>query len=104
MGVHYIGECANNTLTHTLMNQITEGQLEWAAVGEVIDKVELGVGENRTTHLVTKGKENFRAELKKSFPDAKDHKSIDKFFEAMRVKSFFSYYFPHYLLCIKFKI
>ena len=70
----------------------------------MIDKVELGVGENRTTHLVTKGKENFRAELKKSFPDAKDHKSIDKFFEAMRVKSFFSYYFPHYLLCIKFKI
>ena len=98
MGVHYIGECANNTLTHTLMNQITEGQLEWTAVGEVIDKVELGVGENRTTHLVTKGKENFRAELKKSFPDAKDHKSIDKFFEAMRVKLFFFLLFSPLLI------
>ena len=86
------------------MNQITEGQLEWAAVGEVIDKVELGVGENRTTHLVTKGKENFKAELKKSFPDAKDHKSIDKFFEAMRVKLVFSFIFSTTCYALSFKI
>ncbi|XP_066923132.1 all-trans-retinol 13,14-reductase-like [Clytia hemisphaerica] len=80
VGIHYIGECANNTLTHTFVNQITEGQLEWAPVGDVIDKVELGTGKDRTTHLVTKGKDNFKAELKKSFPAPEDQKSIDQFF------------------------
>ena len=50
VGIHYIGECANNTLTHTFVNQITEGQLEWAPVGDVIDKVELG---NYVSDLLT---------------------------------------------------
>jgi len=72
-------------MTHVLIDQITEGQLQWAPVGDVIDKVELGTGEDRTTHLVVKGKENFIAELKEKFPDSKDHKSIDKFFDVMRV-------------------
>ena len=67
------------------MNQITEGQLAWQPVGDVIDKVELGVGDNRTTHLVCKGREEFRAELKKKFLDPEDHVSIDKFFDVMKV-------------------
>lgn len=79
VGIHYVGEVANNTLTHTYMNQITEGQLGFAEVNEVIDQVELGTGENRTTHRVVKGRENFKEQLKKDFPD--EHKAIDKFFK-----------------------
>lgn len=82
VGIHYIGECANNTLTHTYVNQITEGQLAWEPVGDVIDKVELGVGDDRTTHLVYKGREEFKAELKSKFPE--DHGAIDAFFDAMK--------------------
>ena len=75
-------------MTHVLINQLTEGQLEWAPVGNVIDKVELGTGEDRTTHLVVKGKDAFIAELKGKFPAAEDHKSIDEFFNVMRVSLF----------------
>lgn len=83
MGIHYIGEMANNTLTKVFMDQLTEGQLGWAEVEELIDKVELGVGDDRTTHHVVKGRDKFIAALKKDFPD--EHKAIDKFFADIKV-------------------
>ena len=54
--------------------------------------VHLGVGKDRTTHLVTKGKDRFKAELKKSFPAPEDQKSIDQFFIDMGV-SFLNFEF-----------
>ena len=74
---------ADNTLTKVYMDQLTEGQLGWAEVEELIDKVELGVGDDRTTHHVVKGRDNFTAALKKDFPD--EHKAIDKFFADIKV-------------------
>lgn len=82
VGIHYIGEVAGNTLTHNYVDQITDGQLEWAAVENVIDRVELGTGDDRTTHDVVKGKEEWKAELKSKFPG--EHDAIDKLFVAMR--------------------
>ena len=83
MGIHYVGEVTGNTLTHIYLDQITEGQLGWSPVEDVIDCVELGTADNRTTHKVPKGRDTWKNELKSKFPD--DHAAIDKYFAAMRV-------------------
>ncbi|XP_057316646.1 all-trans-retinol 13,14-reductase-like [Hydractinia symbiolongicarpus] len=82
VGIHYIGEVHGNTLTQTFIDQITEGQLGWAPVEDVIDRVELGVGDDNTSHDVLKGRENWKQELKNKFPN--EHDAIDKFFCAMK--------------------
>jgi len=82
VGIHYVGEVEGNTLTQTYIDQITEGQLGWAPVEDCIDRVELGTGDDRSTHDVLKGKENWKNELKSSFPY--DHAAIDKYFNAMK--------------------
>lgn len=87
VGIHYIGEVHGNTITQTFIDQITEGQLGWAPVEDVIDRVELGVGDDRTSHDVLKGRENWKQELKNKFPD--EHNAIDKFFSAMKVREFY---------------
>ena len=83
VGIHYVGEVTGNTLTQTYLDQITEGQLGWAPVNDIIDRVELGTGDDRTTHDVWKGRDAWKSELKNKFPE--DHVAIDKFFSAMKV-------------------
>ena len=78
-----MGEVTGNTLTQTYLDQITEGQLGWSPVEDVIDCVELGTGDSRTSHKVVKGKDAWKNELKKSFPD--EHEAIEKYFAAMKV-------------------
>lgn len=81
-----MGEVEGNTLTHTFVDQITDAQLGWSPVEDCIDRVELGTGEDRTTHDVLKGKDMWKNELKSKFPN--DHVAIDKFFQGMKVCKF----------------
>lgn len=76
---------SGNTVTHTLVNQISAGQIGWEPVSDIIDRLELGTGSERTTHNVCKGKDVWKAELKDKFQTEKDHSAIDRFFEDMRV-------------------
>jgi len=82
VGIHYVGEVANNTITQTLVDQISDGQIGWAPVEDVIDQVELGVGDERSTHRILKGRDVWKGELKKDFPD--EHVAIEKFFKVMK--------------------
>jgi len=82
VGIHYVGEVTGNTLTQVYIDQITEGQLAWSPVNDVIDRVELGSGEDRITCDVAKGRDVWKNNLKVKFPQ--EHAGIDKFFTAMK--------------------
>ena len=76
VGVHYIGDVNRpNTLLAQMFKYIGDGSLEWADMGEVYDKIIFG----KDVYNFVKGPENFKNELKKSFPEAKDQKSIDDY-------------------------
>jgi all-trans-retinol 13,14-reductase len=84
VGVHYIGDIGDDgkqTMTKTLVDQITDGQLEWAPLEDAYDVVSIGMGEENRRYPVATYVENWKALLKKQFPD--DHKGIDEFFKLM---------------------
>ena len=39
VGIHYIGEMRNNTVSRLLVNQMTEGQLVWEDLDDEMDVV-----------------------------------------------------------------
>jgi all-trans-retinol 13,14-reductase len=79
VGLHYIGEIQNEeTMLRRAFDQITDGQLKWAAMPDVYDRVVIG---NRTYDFVS-GVERFRARLKDYFPQ--DSAAIDGYIAAVQ--------------------
>ena len=60
------------TLNKTLLDQISNGQIEWAPLEQDYDIVQIGYDEDSRTYPVTTGMEPWRNMLKKQFPD--EHK------------------------------
>jgi len=76
VGVHYIGEASDpRGMTSRLFDFITDGELEWADMGDVYDRIILG----ENSYDLVKGFENFRAQLHEYFPGDKD--AIDAYLE-----------------------
>ena len=73
VGVHYIGEMGRKSAGRRLFDFISAGQLQWAAMDKVYDRIVLG---DETFDFVT-GKDNFTASLKQQFPN--DHQAIDRY-------------------------
>jgi all-trans-retinol 13,14-reductase len=42
VGIHYIGEMSKDKINRTLVDQITEGQVEWEKLDEEFDVVSIG--------------------------------------------------------------
>jgi len=85
VGIHYVGEMGSQTINKVLVDQITEGQLEWAPLQDNYDTVSIGYGdENRQYEIVT-GSDNWRKLLKTQFPD--EVEAIDKYFQLMEACS-----------------
>ncbi|XP_065661466.1 all-trans-retinol 13,14-reductase isoform X1 [Hydra vulgaris] len=82
VGIHYVGEVGGDTLTKVYVDQITDGQLKWAPVNDVIDFVEFNqINGKRTTHRILKGSA-WKKELMQTFPN--EHDAINKYFDAMK--------------------
>jgi len=75
VGVHYIGDMGIKTAGRSLFDFITKGQLQWAEMDPVYDRIILG----EESFDFVAGKEQFKTELKKSFPDEAD--AIEKYVE-----------------------
>jgi phytoene dehydrogenase-like protein len=76
VGIHYIGEVQRpNSITKRLFDYITEGQLKWADMGEVYDRIIIG---NKSYDFV-KDVQNFKEQLYEYFPDEK--KAIDAYID-----------------------
>jgi all-trans-retinol 13,14-reductase len=76
VGIHYIGEVQKpSSVIKKLFDYITEGELKWADMGDVYDKIIIGDKE----YDLVKGVENFKSQLKEYFPDEAD--AIDNYVE-----------------------
>ncbi|XP_074837968.1 all-trans-retinol 13,14-reductase isoform X2 [Carettochelys insculpta] len=79
VGIHYIGRMHEESLTRFVVDQLTEGQLQWNKMPSVFDAVVLGEPGNGGTYRLHSGKKEYTEELKKQFPD--EAEAIDKFVE-----------------------
>lgn len=89
VGVHYIGEVTNpRSLMRRVFDDVTDGQLAWADMGEVYDTVVI----DGDVYELVKGRENLRRQLHGYFPG--QQQAIDAYLERVRAtvhkgKSFF---------------
>lgn len=83
IGVHYIGEMRNNTVPRLLINQLTDGQLQWVDLIDEFDLVSLGEpGKRRCYPFHTGGAEAFKKATLEMFP--KEEAAIDKFLAMLK--------------------
>lgn len=74
VGIHYIGEVGNEQgVLRRMFDYVTDGELEWADMGEVYDRIVIG----DKTYDFPKGVENWKTAMKSYFPD--DTEAIDKY-------------------------
>merc|ERR1712223_304567 len=87
VGIHYVGEVAKGELNRTLVDQITDGQLEWQKMEDEFDHVTIGYGDEKKTIPVIEGEGKWKEYLLERFPDEKD--GIEKYFKLVEeVKDF----------------
>jgi all-trans-retinol 13,14-reductase len=90
VGVHYIGDVSDpRGAARRIFDFITDGELEWADMGEVYDRIILG----ESAYDLVKGVDNFRAQMHEYFPREKD--AINAYLEkviatAKRAQLFFA--------------
>lgn len=90
VGIHYIGEVnREDGVLKKLFDYITDGELKWADMGDVYDRIVIG----DKSYDFKKGVKNYKEELKRHFPD--DTKAIDDYvdlvFDATRAsRSYFA--------------
>jgi all-trans-retinol 13,14-reductase len=69
VGIHYIGEVQRpNSTIRRLFDYISDGQLEWADMGEVYDRIFIG----EDAYDLVKGVTNFKTQLGEYFPEEKE--------------------------------
>ena len=78
MGIHYIGEMEKGELNRTLLEQITDGQLEWTKLMNPYDITTIGSGETYREYPIYCDSARFASELKKRFP-GEEHGAIDQY-------------------------
>jgi phytoene dehydrogenase-like protein len=78
VGVHYFGELQAGTMFRRIFDDVSDGRLEWADMGEVYDRVVLG-GEQ---YDFVKGAARFTSALKQRFPA--EAKAIDAYFDLVQ--------------------
>jgi len=83
VGIHYIGEVQRaNGILKKLFDYVTEGELKWADMGEVYDRVVIG-----EQHFdLVKGVNNFKKQLISYFPEEERaiHEYVDLVFNAVK--------------------
>lgn len=76
VGIHYLGEIHRpHTDIANWFSYITDGQMEWADMGAVYDKIIFG----KKVYPFYSGKENFISNLQSQFPSASDQQAIEDY-------------------------
>ncbi|NWV86353.1 RETST reductase, partial [Dasyornis broadbenti] len=77
-GIHYVGQMQEGSLMRFLVDQLTDGQLEWARLPAIYDAVVLGdpQGAGKTYHIHS-GRREYCRRLKEQFPE--ESAAIDEF-------------------------
>ncbi|XP_046311891.1 all-trans-retinol 13,14-reductase isoform X1 [Marmota monax] len=82
-GIHYIGHMEEGTFGRFILDQITEGQLDWASLSSPFDTVVLDMPSGRKEFPMYSGKKAYIEGLKEKFPQEKD--VIDKYIKLVKV-------------------
>lgn len=78
VGVHYIGGMEPGTTLRRMFDDISDGQIQWADMGEVYDRVII----DGDRYDLPKGRRNLRDFLVSRFPA--EESAIDRYFDAVR--------------------
>lgn len=82
VGVHYVGEVHHaNSPVRLAFDAITDGQLQWARMDDVYDRIVVG----DDNYNFVAGKRRFKEELLKSFPNARE--SLDAYLKHIKQAS-----------------
>lgn len=81
VGIHYIGEMRDGTLSRILVDQLTDGGLQWEPLEEVYDTVAIGEHYERK-YPIHSGRPKLSASLIEKFPD--EEKAINKYFDLLK--------------------
>jgi len=85
VGIHYIGEMGHQSLNKTLLDQISEGQIEWAPLDDDYDVISIGYGEKNRKYPVATGSKAWKDLLHSQFP--KETEAINKYFGLLDASS-----------------
>ena len=78
VGIHYIGEMAEGSVTRHLVDELSNGGIEWVKLEHVLETVVLGDLANPSMYPIASDQEEFKNMLIGRFPD--DKEAIVKFF------------------------
>lgn len=81
-----MGQMQEGSVTRFMVDQLTEGQLEWAPLPAAYDAVVLGEPGRGGTYRVHAGKEEYFRRLKEQFPG--EENAIDEFERLVKVQKF----------------
>uniref|UniRef100_A0A3P8RVJ8 All-trans-retinol 13,14-reductase n=1 Tax=Amphiprion percula TaxID=161767 RepID=A0A3P8RVJ8_AMPPE len=82
VGIHYIGDLLDHKPFRCMLDQMTDGQLQWEPLDNPFDHVVLGPPENRRRYPIYSGRTRFPEELKKCFPG--EEKAIDEYMKLVK--------------------
>lgn len=82
-GIHYIGDLLEHKPFRCMLDQLTNGQLQWEPLNNPFDQVVLGRGDKKRTYPIYSGRGRFPQELKKYFPG--EEKAIDEYMRLIKV-------------------
>ncbi|XP_013771310.1 putative all-trans-retinol 13,14-reductase [Pundamilia nyererei] len=85
VGIHYLGQLHENSLLKVALDQITEGQLQFARLEQHFDTVILGQHDQRREYHVLAGKTEMAVSLKNQFPG--EEEAIDELMRLMKLGS-----------------
>ncbi|XP_075419189.1 all-trans-retinol 13,14-reductase [Tenrec ecaudatus] len=84
-GIHYIGQMEEGSVGRFMLDQITEGQLDWASLASPFDIMILEGPSGRKEFPMCSGKAAFMQGLKEKFPQ--EEAAIDKYMQLVKVVS-----------------
>ncbi|NXK46925.1 RETST reductase, partial [Chauna torquata] len=67
-GIHYVGQMQEGSLARFIVDQLTEGQLDWAPMPAVYDAVVLGEPGRSKAYRICSGRKGYSDGLKEQFP------------------------------------
>ncbi|XP_071585383.1 all-trans-retinol 13,14-reductase [Heliangelus exortis] len=81
-GIHYVGNLQEGSFTRFLLDQLTEGQLDWVRLPDAFDAVVLGGPGGSRTFRLQAGEEEYFQGLKEQFPG--EEKAIEEYQRLMK--------------------
>uniref|UniRef100_A0A0N8AVQ1 All-trans-retinol 13,14-reductase n=1 Tax=Daphnia magna TaxID=35525 RepID=A0A0N8AVQ1_9CRUS len=83
VGIHYVGNFIRPTLTRTLLEQISDGQIQFAKFDNNVERLMLdAMSPSRREYTISSGPDAFENQLIKQFPD--EAQGIKEFFRLLK--------------------